>query len=86
MTELAAINSVPASLRAGVYLDRYLRPATDKLGRAAQAVISKDVTQKLERERRKLDGWRETLGQMRLTEPLSSTALPPARRVSVVNA
>jgi hypothetical protein len=82
MSELTAINSVPAPLRAGLYLDRYLRPSTDKLGRAAQAVVSSEAKEKFERERRKQDGWRETLGEMHLREPLSSIAVPPSRRIS----
>ena len=82
MTELAAISSVPTSLRASLYLDRYLRPATDKLGRAAQAVVSEDVKAKMGLDRRKLDGWRETLGQMHSIEPLGSTTVPPSRRIT----
>jgi len=86
MEELSQINSVPSNLRPGVYMDRYLRPATDKLGRAMAASIAAETREKLERERRRLDGWRDTLGQVQIQEPLTSTAVAPVRRVSAAAA
>lgn len=72
---------VPASLRAGAYLDKILRPATDRLGRALQLPLEAATRDKLETERRRLDGWRYTLGEMARTEPGTTQAAVPRRRI-----
>jgi hypothetical protein len=82
MEEVAAIGRVPNQLRAGQYLETMLRPATDRLGRAMQAEITQDIQGRLERERRKLDGWRHTLGELSRTQPVSTVAVPPERRIA----
>lgn len=54
--EIAYLSSMPEPLRAGRYLEEFLRPATDLAVRAARALPELDP------HRRRLDGWRETLG------------------------
>jgi hypothetical protein len=81
MEEVSAIGQIPPTVRANGYLDNFLRPATDKLGRVVQADIPSRIKKKLERDRHKLDGWRNTLGQMSTFSPASSFATVPARRI-----
>lgn len=69
--EVAAISTVPNSLRAGHYMENFLRPATDRALRAATA----DGT--LSTARRRLDSWRGTLGA-ELEKHSSFTISPPA--------
>jgi hypothetical protein len=54
--ELSYLSSMPEPLRAGRYMEQFLRPATDLAVRAARALPA------LERHRRRLDSWREALG------------------------
>jgi hypothetical protein len=83
MEEVGAISQVPERLRPNQYLDNILRPATDRLGRVLQAGLSSDVTARIEKERRKLDGWRHTLGEMSRNEVRTATwAVSPVRRVA----
>jgi hypothetical protein len=82
MGEVAMISSATASVRGSVYLDRILRPATDRLGRAQQYSSNKATRERIESERRKLDGWRETLGELARTSVGSSHALVPRSRRS----
>jgi hypothetical protein len=81
MVEVGTIGGVPSSLRAGAYLDRILRPATDRLGRALQLPLEPATRDKFETERRRLDGWRYTLGEMARTEPGTTHAAVPRRRL-----
>jgi hypothetical protein len=81
MAEVGTIGGVPPSLRAGAYLDKILRPATDRLGRALQLPLEVATRDKLEADRRKLDGWRHTLGEMARTEPGTTHAAVPRRRI-----
>ena len=81
MGEVATIGGVPPGLRAGAYLDKILRPATDKLGRALQLPLEAATREKFETERRKLDGWRNTLGEMARTDPGTTYAAAPRRRI-----
>jgi len=83
MEEVGAISQVPAQLRPNQYLDNVLRPATDRLGRVLQAGLADKTTARIEKERRKLDGWRHTLGEMSRNEPRAATwAVSPVRRVA----
>jgi hypothetical protein len=68
MQEVAMIGGVPPDVRASVYLDKVLRPATDRLGRVMQLPLEAATRDRLETDRRRLDGWRYTLGEMALTE------------------
>jgi len=81
MEEMRRIGGVPPPLRAGAYLDRILRPATDRLGRALHLPLEAATRDKLETERRRLDGWRFTLGEMARTEPGTTHAAVPRRRI-----
>jgi hypothetical protein len=56
--ELTSLSNMPESLRAGRYLEEFLRPATDLAARAARALPT------LEPHRRRLDGWRDILGAL----------------------
>ncbi len=55
--EVAGLSRIPADLRAGHYLENFLRPASDRALRAAE------VTPALESVRQRLDSWRGTLGE-----------------------
>ncbi len=82
MEEVGEIGQVPPSLRPGQYLENMLRPATDRLGRVLQTNLNDEIKGRLERERRKLDGWRETLGEISRTQPATTLAVTPVRRVA----
>lgn len=69
--EVTAISAVPDSLRAGHYMENFLRPASDRAVRAAAA----DPT--LTTPRLRLDSWRGTLGADLETHS-SFTISPPA--------
>jgi hypothetical protein len=82
MEEIGAIGQVPAQLRPNQYLDTVLRPATDRLGRVLQSSLSDELKGRLERERRKLDGWRHTLGEISRSQPATTWAATPVRRIA----
>lgn len=54
--EVAHLSGMPESLRAGQYLENFLRPASDR------AVRTAEVAPSLATVRRRLDSWRGTLG------------------------
>jgi hypothetical protein len=54
--EVAHLSGMPESLRAGQYLENFLRPASDR------AVRTAEVAPSLAPVRRRLDSWRGTLG------------------------
>lgn len=56
--ELSSLSNMPEPLRAGRYLEEFLRPATDLAARATRALPE------LESHRKRLDGWRQALGVM----------------------
>jgi hypothetical protein len=80
MEEVGAISQVPSALRPMQYLDNALRPATDRLGRVLQASLPDDLKARLERERRKLDGWRHTLGELSRSQSGVVSEVMPVRR------
>jgi hypothetical protein len=82
MEEVGTISQVPPQLRPSQYLDNVLRPATDRLGRVLQSALNDDIKGRLERERRKLDGWRHTLGEMSRSEARTTWATTPVRRIA----
>lgn len=55
--EIVYLSTVPATLRAGIYLENVLRPASDKAVRAAA------IEPTLTSTRKRLDSWRGTLGK-----------------------
>jgi hypothetical protein len=84
MIEVAGLSRVTPTLRASEYLEHTLRPATDNLARVlANAPISDALKAKLEKNRRKQDGWRATLGQM-ARSPIRSFSRPIERRIQRV--
>ncbi len=69
-------SQMPVDLRRGVYMERFLRPASDMAVRAARAEPA------FEKTRRRLDSWRQTLGSLQqierqVTEPL----IPEGQRI-----
>ena len=81
MGEIAQLSRVTPSLRATEYLDRLLRPATDKIGRALQNdQLPDEIKAKLAKQRRKQDGWRATLGEMSRFSA-GSFSVPIERRI-----
>lgn len=81
MEEVGAISQVPPQLRPNQYLDTLLRRATDRLGRVLQSNLNEDIKTRLEKERRKLDGWRHTLGEISRDQP-ATWAPSPVRRIA----
>jgi hypothetical protein len=81
MEEVGAISQVPPQLRAAQYLENSLRPATDRLGRVLQSTIPDGLKTRLEKERRKLDGWRHTLGQIERNQSTTIAPIPVRRAV-----
>lgn len=80
LAEVSQIGTIPFQDRPSAYLERILRPATDKLGRVAQADIPGVVKKKVESEQRKMSGWRNTLGELSKV-PLVNAAKVPENRV-----
>lgn len=70
--EVNALAAVPEPLRAGQYLENFLRPASDKAVRAAEAEPA------LLPIRKRLDSWRGTLGNDLTSNPVHSFSLPAA--------
>lgn len=74
--EVGAVSRAPERLRAQLYLDDFLRPATDNALRAAR------IEPSLEPTRRRLDAWRQTLGAMSREAPsMSYASAPDGRRI-----
>jgi len=72
--EVSALSNVPEPLRAGEYLEKFLRPASDKAVRAAE------IEPALVPVRKRLDSWRGTLGKDLTTNPAHSFSPPAAGR------
>ncbi|HET7475203.1 MAG TPA: hypothetical protein VFJ97_04165 [Dermatophilaceae bacterium] len=70
--EVNALSAIPEPLRAGNYLENFLRPASDKAVRAAE------VEPALLSTRKRLDSWRGTLGNDLTTTPVHSFSPPAA--------
>lgn len=69
--EVTEISRRPEPVRPSLYLEEFLRPATDLALRAVK------VDRALERSRKRLDDWRLTLGAMNQDGPPASVALSP---------
>lgn len=77
--ELGSLSSMPEPLRAGRYLEEFLRPASDLAVRAARALPA------LESHRKRLDGWRETLGALHARDvdsAITYSRAPDGSRIS----
>lgn len=69
--EVSAVSRRPEPVRPSLYLEEFLRPATDFALRAAK------VEPTLERTRHRLEAWRLTLGAMNAAGPPQTVALSP---------
>jgi hypothetical protein len=73
--EIAKLSRTPEPLRASVYLDEFLRPASDAAARAAAAEPG------LEPVRKRLDAWRGALGSiLAADEPRTFSLVPTGTR------
>lgn len=70
--EVASLSNTPDTLRAGSYLEGFLRPASDKAVRASEAEPALSVV------RRRLDSWRGTFGADLTDNPAHSFSPPAA--------
>jgi hypothetical protein len=70
--EVSALSRAPEPLRAGHYMENFLRPASDK------AVRASEVEPALLGVRKRLDSWRGTLGSDLATNPVHTFSLPAA--------
>jgi hypothetical protein len=76
LREVAELSRAPEALRTQLYLDDFLRPASDLAVQAAR------VEPALERARKRLDSWRVTLGTMaRDGVGTSFAAVPEGQRI-----
>ncbi len=80
LSEVEQLGATPFQDRPSVFLEKFLRPATDKLSRVSQADIPDPIKKKIDGEQRKLSGWRNTLGGLSRS-PLMTPAKVPAKRV-----
>lgn len=82
MDEITALNRPPAQQRPVEYLERILRPATDRMARILQVEINDaKLKTKFENERSKQAGWRSTLGEL-AAQPILAVPRTPTRRVT----
>jgi hypothetical protein len=72
--EIAKLSRTPRELRPTIYMDEFLRPASDAAVRAAKAEPA------LEKARKRLDAWRGTLGAILTDTPPESFSPAPAGR------
>ena len=70
--EVSALSRAPEPLRAGHYMENFLRPASDKAARASE------VEPTLLGVRRRLDSWRGTFGSDLASNPVHTFSLPAA--------
>lgn len=74
--EVSFYGRAPEPLRAGLYLEEFLRPATDYALRATR------VLAEIEPARRRLEGWRNTLGAMyKQGLPTTVAVVPEGKRI-----
>jgi hypothetical protein len=79
LREVGALSALPESHRAQEYMDRTLRPATDRILRAIP------ITPGLETVRQRIEGWRSSLGALLESDsPASFSAVPTGRRVRLL--
>jgi hypothetical protein len=82
MQEVATLNRPPAQQRPTEYLERILRPATDRMARVLQVEIPDEkLRKKFENEQSKQAGWRFTLGELAV-QPVLSVPHTPTRRAT----
>ena len=72
--EVRRVSSVPASLRRQIYMEEFLRPATDNALQATR------IYPELDNQRRRLESWRGTLGAVVRESPLESWSQAPDGR------
>lgn len=70
-SEVSSYGAPPEPLRPGLYLEEFLRPATDLALRAARVLPALEPTQ------RRLEGWRNTLGALHRQGPPTTVAVVP---------
>lgn len=73
-SEVAQLASMPASLRAGFYMEHFLRPASDRAIRSAEREPS------LAKVRKRLEYWRGTLGADLEQHPSFTVSVPATGR------
>lgn len=75
--EVARLSEVPEELRTRTYMDEFLRPATDL------ALIAARTDPSLDAHRRRLEGWRRTLGALEAAGAVQSrSSAPTGHRVA----
>lgn len=78
MNEVTKLSNQPATIRPNLYMDDFLRPATDLALRAARAAPD-DVAPTFARRQRRLESWRIMLGQMASLPPGTTLSMLPER-------
>ena len=74
--EVGRLSEAPAGVRPGLYLEEFLRPATDLSLRAAK------IDPALEKTKSRLESWRQTLGGMQRAGTVATVpAVPEGRRI-----
>ena len=74
--EIEQLSRIPAVDRADHYLETWLRPASDR------ATLATRLNPKLLTQRKRLDRWRESLGELRMRDRAKAPSLSriPARK------
>jgi hypothetical protein len=82
IAEIAELNRPPAQQRPLEYLEKMLRPATDRLARVLQVELNDPkLKTKFEHEWTKQAGWRFTLGEL-AAQPILAVPRTPTRRAT----
>lgn len=76
MKEVRRVGSAPDPLRAGQYLEEFLRPASDLILKATKVEVGFDFR----KQQRRLEQWRETLGVMHIDGMGRTKAMVPSGR------
>lgn len=81
MKEVSEISQFPEPIRPQLYMDRYLRPATDRAVQAASLSLDDEaLTKKLQGNRKRLDSLRVALGTQLQKSPPQTFAVAPQTR------
>lgn len=69
--EIEQLSRIPEADRADHYLEKWLRPASDR------ATMATRLNAKLLTQRKRLDRWRESLGELRARDRAKAPSLSP---------
>lgn len=77
MREIAMLSRIPTAIRASEYMERILRPMTDRLVRVGHMSFTSELQGRVEEARKGFEKWRATLGRLLESTRGPVTAPPP---------